>query len=380
MSKSIEMFLIFLPYLKPHNITLIPQLDVLFKVWKILATVWLLIKLFQEKKLSIKFFLIIPFCFIWLFSMIINQSLSIIIINCLMTIIGLNIYYYLYKDDQNTFNVFVGNLSWIARIYLVCQIVTMLLIDGPLFGTVVENGYDRYFLGGDNLSAFIMLVLTTIIFYSDYSKYNKISGFSWLLYALEYCCLIKYFVGAGIISFSFFFIAMLLKNNKTFVKWFTPSKVLLMGVVFICLVAFGNLSSLLNSLLQAANKGDFNGRTQIWAGAITAILKKPLLGYGSIEKESFIRQILYHANHSHNIVLEYLFEVGAVGVLSFCFYIKRSIYKRKQDIILILGLSAYLINSFFDFYITSIYFYLLILLIIWDSQIKRHTGVSSKPI
>ena len=312
--------------------------------------------------------------------MIINQSLSIIIINCLMTIIGLNIYYYLYKDDQNTFNVFVGNLSWIARIYLVCQIVTMLLIDGPLFGTVVENGYDRYFLGGDNLSAFIMLVLTTIIFYSDYSKYNKISGFSWLLYALEYCCLIKYFVGAGIISFSFFFIAMLLKNNKTFVKWFTPSKVLLMGVVFICLVAFGNLSSLLNSLLQAANKGDFNGRTQIWAGAITAFLKKPLLGYGSIEKESFIRQILYHANHSHNIVLEYLFEVGAVGVLSFCFYIKRSIYKRKQDIILILGLSAYLINSFFDFYITSIYFYLLILLIIWDSQIKRHTGVSSKPI
>ena len=308
MSKSIEMFLIFLPYLKPHNITLIPQLDVLFKVWKILATVWLLIKLFQKKKLSIKFFLIIPFCFIWLFSMIINQSLSIIIINCLMTIIGLNIYYYLYKDDQNTFNVFVGNLSWIARIYLVCQIVTMLLIDGPLFGTVVENGYDRYFLGGDNLSAFIMLVLTTIIFYSDYSKYNKISGFSWLLYALEYCCLIKYFVGAGIISFSFFFIAMLLKNNKTFVKWFTPSKVLLMGVVFICLVAFGNLSSLLNSLLQAANKGDFNGRTQIWAGAITAILKKPLLGYGSIEKESFIRQILYHANHSHNIVLEYLLQ------------------------------------------------------------------------
>lgn len=369
MSSFIEIFFVFLPYLKPHNITLIPELDLFFKIWKIVSTLWLIIKIFRKRSISKATLSVVPFCVTWIISMYINDSLSNDVFNSIMSIMGIHIYYEIYKDNKIIYNKLVWGLGLIAKLYLILQIVTLLIINGPLFGQVTKNTYDRFFLGGDNLSAFIMIVLTTIMFYADEKEKGKISINSWIIFMLEVVSLFRQFVGAAMVSFVIYFVLILLRNNKKVIGWITPRNAVFVAIVFVVLVAYGDLATSMGDILYRVGKVGFNGRTRIWSGAINAILKKPLLGYGSTVDTYMMQRMLYFANHTHNIVLEFLFETGLVGTFLFLYYLKNNFQRNyKIDKILLIGLFVYILNAVFDFYITSIYFYLLLLIMHWDAR------------
>lgn len=372
-----EILFVFIPYLKPHNVTLIPQLDLIFKMWKIIATIWVITKIIRKKRISKKTLSILPFCIVWIVSMYINNSISKDVINGIMTILGIHMYYECYRENTYIYEKLVLCLGKIAKIYLICQTITMLLIDGPLFGKVVGNMSDRFFLGGDNLSAFIMIVLTTVMFYSDEKKNNKITRLSWTIFIFEVISLVKQFAGAAMVSFLIFFVLVVFRNNKKIIKWITPMKMIIISIVFVGLVAYGDLASSMNGLLTKVGKVGFNGRTEIWFNATKAIMQKPLLGYGSVANTYMIENMLNHTNHTHSIVLEFLFETGIIGVITFGFYLKNNLKSIKNiNKLLLIGISVYILNAIFDFYITSIYFYLLILIIIWDCRLKNHLEIN----
>ena len=366
-----EILFIFLPYLKPHNITLIPALDSLFQIWKILATVLLVIKVIRKRVISKQILYILPFCGIWILSMYVNNSISQDVINGILSILGIHMYYEIYKDNYTAYSSFITTLGVLSKIYLVCQIITMIIIDGPFFCTLSDYTSDRFFLGGDNLSAFIMIVLSTIMFYADYFQYRTITKTSWIIFFLEYISLVKQFVGAAMVSFLVMFLLIVFRDNRKIQNWVTPKKAIVLSIVFVILVAFGDLADQMNSILSSVDKIGFNGRAGIWYSAFKAIQNKPLLGYGSVSNIQLMRSLLYHTNHTHNIVLEFLFETGLLGTIAFLYYLARSFQRNKPvNKILLIGISVYILNSIFDFYITSIYFYLLILLLVWNQRVN----------
>ena len=107
---------------------------------------------------------------------------------------------------------------------------------------------------------------------------------------------------------------------------------------------------------------------------ITAIMKKPILGYGGLTEEQAGTWLIAGANHAHNFILQYPFSVGVIGtffiILYFVKILKGSMQLSNQSCrVLLMCLSAFMICSFFDFYIGLIYFYLL-LEMIWIHKME----------
>jgi exopolysaccharide production protein ExoQ len=75
----------------------------------------------------------------------------------------------------------------------------------------------------------------------------------------------------------------------------------------------------------------FTGRTNIWSGALWAIERRPLVGYGyggvwiseNVEPTfSIMRRIGFRAFHAHNGTLDVILQVGLVGVVLFgCLFV-----------------------------------------------------------
>ena len=75
----------------------------------------------------------------------------------------------------------------------------------------------------------------------------------------------------------------------------------------------------------------FTGRTNIWSGALWAIERRPLLGYGyggvwiseNVEPTfSIMRRIGFRAFHAHNGALDVILQVGVIGIVLFvCLFV-----------------------------------------------------------
>jgi exopolysaccharide production protein ExoQ len=90
--------------------------------------------------------------------------------------------------------------------------------------------------------------------------------------------------------------------------------------------------STLPILLAAYGKDTtFTGRTNIWSGALWAIERRPLLGYGyggvwvseNVEPTfSMMRRIGFRAFHAHNGALDVVLQVGVIGMVLFvCLFV-----------------------------------------------------------
>ena len=151
-------------------------------------------------------------------------------------------------------------------------------------------------------------------------------------------------------------------------KFFSWKTAIAFCLIFVLAISYFHLDRLVASLLGSLDKSGFNGRNMIWPMAISAFMKKPILGYGGIDTELASTWIIAGANHAHNFLIEFPFSTGIIGTAFFITYMrfllrKTNIKNNKAERLLLTVLATYIICSTFDFYIGLIWFYLLLDLI-----------------
>jgi len=360
-----KVLLTLLPYLKPFNVTLIEPLDKIFKIGKILVTVYLLALCLKKVKLSKQIVFIICFCFSWLTTILVINKLGVQdIINNILSIIGLTMFYMAFRQKKNIFDYLIVFLRYISIIYILLYTITV-ITKKPLFvGTAVS--YENTFLGSDNYSAFILIVLATIILTYDIYKYNKVKVLSYIIVGMGFADLLYQFSVTGFVSYFILITLFVIRQHKNLIKCITPKGVILLSIVIVFLIGYMDLSSIFSKTLTDLQKVGFNGRDYLWPDTVTAIMRKPLMGYGYVTDRLQRTWILNGANHAHNIVLEYLFSTGLIGSSFFILYLQNLFkginYRDPVIKSLQFGLIAYLMCSIFDFYIGLIYFYLLLMM------------------
>jgi exopolysaccharide production protein ExoQ len=102
------------------------------------------------------------------------------------------------------------------------------------------------------------------------------------------------------------------------------------GILFMALVDYDSLFSML------ARSGDANeitsgtGRTAIWSTALNLIAEKPWFGWGYAATNTILPEqksvVGFVASHTHNAVLQILFSVGVVGLFFFIMLMATKIY------------------------------------------------------
>lgn len=361
------LYFVMIPYLKPYNITLIPSIDAVFKVWKVIASLVITYFFIRNRpKMTKSIISLYSFLIVWFVSLLINNGPIGEFVNNIMSIVGVKMLFDSNKKKKYFKEGIVDvlyNISWIC---IVLNLITVIM--GYPFGAAgMKLDDNANFLGGDNYSAFILITFCGFIFFHDEKKYNKITIRSWIVALMSIASLIITFSIMGILAHLFLFLSVMIKNREIQKKIFRWQNVVIVGAVIFAGVSFFHLDKLLASLLLGLDKVGFNGRNLIWPMAVEAIAKKPFLGYGGVTKELAQTWFLAGANHTHNILLEYPFSTGIIGTFFFLFYLASVLKNTKKSTridrgmrLLLCTLSAYIFCGIMDFYIGMINLYLLL--------------------
>lgn len=372
-NKNFMYCFLILPFLKPFNIILIPNVNNIFNIWKILSTCTIIFLYFlnlakRQFKIQKTFLWGYLFLVTWYISLIINSSNDSDIVNNILSIFSFLLLSEVFSYDtafiENLFKI----LYMVSNIYIICNFITV-LFNKPLFNAVipVTATYDRYFLGGDNYSAFILIPLCTFIFFYNLFKFGRIKVLAWIIALIGDLCLIIPLSYTGFFAYSVFLIAILAINFPKTIKIFNYKNMLLLNLFILITVSIGETNYSVNQWLSSIGKEGLNGRNLIWPEALHAIYMKPLMGYGGLKESQYF--LLNHIDHTHNIILQYFFSTGLIGTLFFSKFFSciisesKKIYNDKSLRILLMGLAATILCSTFDFYIGLIWFYIHIICI-----------------
>lgn len=368
------LYMILLPYLKPYNVTLIPWLDNIYKAWKIVATLLIIFEFLRKKtRLHRSSVYLFAFLMTWMISLLINHAPIIDFGNNILSILGIML---LFEENYNN-KFFKANLTKVlysvAYIYILLNLITVMM-GMPFFSAGIKLDDNANFLGGDNYSAFILITLCGFMFFNDLLYYKNIRTKTWVVAFIGLACLSITFAFTGMLAYAIFLISVLFYRYSLWEKLLRWRNVVAFCACLVIAIAYLHLDQLGGSFLKSIGKTGFNGRNMIWPRVITAIIKKPLLGYGGVDTELAATWFIAGANHAHNFLLEYPFSTGVIGTIFFVAYftncLKKTLCKDNRDIrVLLLTLGAYIICSTFDFYIGLIYFYLLMEMI-WLYKIR----------
>ncbi len=374
---NIFIVLFFILYLKPFNTSFWGVIDTFLQLAKIVISFILLVLiLIKDKPISKITLYAVMFLLAWSIALIINSTLtenfiSIISIACIFLFIDL--YRGNSKDEKYIFKC----LYIISSIYIILHTLTIFM-GHPIFGEAVN--YDRYFLGGDNRSAFILLILCALIYIYDVKYKKSIAVKTVIISLIGLAGLIYTFSVAGLISYSFLLLAILLRKHKIVKTVFSVKCVLVLMAVVVISVAVFHIEDKLQPVLSLFGKNGLSSRETIWPLAIQHFWERKLFGYGALSAEQISKYYLYGAGHTHNLILELLMMTGIVGSVLFFILLYKVINKCKRVetlktyYIFMFGLTSYFLCAIFDFYIELIYLYLFLGLMTLgkEKRLERH--------
>lgn len=363
--KRFIVLLVLLTYLKPYNVTLIPWLNAIYLLLKVFATIMLFIYMRNKK---IKFNQASKFCIAflicWTVAMILNSNIKSNIQNLLSIFCLLLLFNTLPKKLINV-QMILKYLSIIAKVYISLHFITIIL-DHPLFAPTSVS-YDKYFLGSDNYSAFILIPLASFILLDHIMNKRKSKIETVFFLIVGFLCLIIPKAWTGLFSYGILLVTVAYKDNSKVQRWFTLRNVLILTVTVLVFIIVFNIQNYIGWLLHLIGKKGFSSREIIWPNAIAAFIKRPILGYGLLTNDQISSYILYGASHTHNYILEFLLDSGIIGSLfvfrwlSSVFKVNNQIFDKDEIRVSLLCFVSYFICSIFDFYITLIYFWLLVM-------------------
>lgn len=369
---------ILLPFLKPFYITLIQNLDYVFKFWKVcsiiaIAAMWL--KRIPSVRISIDKLLLL--CFIMFYAVAeIRNGVSISnSINEMTSIVFLVMFLDIYKNDTKFIHEILKCVSVVTKIYIVMNLFTIIYRNPILGADFTKTEYTPFFLGPDNYSAFILIPLCGIMFAYDKLHFKSIRKNTWF-FALLGC--LSYWItlsATAMVSYTILLIIIWLSehriNRKDIKKIFSIKKIAILCLVTVPIVigiAKFNLIQNMIVYLFGTEKTAFNSRDIIWSKAVGLILKRPLGGYGVLTEQQINAYWLYGVEHPHNFFLGVLFATGVFGAMCYFGWMFFSVRNKAKEgfesikFILYLTLAAVLFCGIFDYYLMNIYIYLLVLL------------------
>lgn len=370
-ANKIFIVLFFIIYLKPFNVSLIPTLDKIFQIGKILVTLLLVLMFILQRKKPSR---ITKICWLFLLSWGIGLALNHSIMSYLMEILsifGLFMFFDYYRSSKFDKYIF-KTLYNISAVYI-CLHTFTILTDRPLFATAIVS-YDKYFLGGDNRAAFILIVLCCLLFLYDLKYRKKIRLTSYIFSLIGFFGLAYTFAVTGLVAYAVLLIATAFLYDPFVNRVFNLKTCTTLIVIAVLFVTFFYNASLVDSITGLIGKKGLSSREKIWPLAFDRFLEKPIFGYGSLTEQQINNYYLYGTTHAHNILLEFLMMTGLVGSILFVKFFVSSIKvcnkneKKSVYRMFIIGLSTFLLCSLFDFYIGLIYFYLLIGLLTFNTK------------
>lgn len=363
--KLIFIYMVLLAYLKPYNITLIPSINAIFKLLKVVVTLVLILEFINKKMVLHKAYVyLMCFCTVWAVSLFLNNAPK-ELLNNILSVIGTTLFFENNYYSEYFKKTLLKALYSISACFIVLNFITV-LIGHPFFAADMNLGDNANFLGGDNYSAFILITHVGFMFFENIYSKGKISAVTWFFAVIPLLGLLITFSFTGIIAYTLLLIAVRIKNASVKYTFFNYKLAFVICLVFLIGISYLHFDVLASFLLNKVDKVGFNGRIWIWPMSVSAIMKKPLFGYGAVSAELAQTWFIAGANHTHNILLEFPFSTGLIGSTFLVLYLKevlnnaKRMYYKPETQVLLLTLFAYIVCSTFDFYIGMINLYLLL--------------------
>lgn len=352
-------------YLKPANVLLWESINGIYKIGKVITTFLIIILVLKKcPKFSVQMLSCLIFVFVWGYSIFRNNGELGDRLQELLSIIGMMFLFSYIQDKPRKIEFVFCILSKIAKLYFMLELVTI-ITDKPLFAEALVNG-DRYFLGSDNYSAFIMLPLCGCMFAYSYMKNKRIDINTWFFSIIGFLSLAIPFSVTGMVMYLLFLLATFLISYPKIRKWMKIRNAIFVVVAFTLAVVVFNVQDYLMGVLSFIKKNGLSAREIIWPRTVAAISMKPLYGWGVLTAEQQNSYLLYGAGHAHNIVLEFLLKTGILGTSIAGLWFVSSVkgianVKTYYMYVMQLCLFFYLFCAIFDFYLGLIYFWLMIM-------------------
>ena len=366
-TSNLIIWIALLVYLKPANVVLWTNVNMFYQIIKIFIT---LVIVFECVKKKIRFdqniVLCLLFLTVWGISIYLNNGELGESLQELLSIVGLMLLFKCIEFSDKNILATLSIIDTIAKIYLSLELVTI-IFDKPLFAEAAVT-YDKYFLGSDNYSAFILIPLTGIMFVYSQIKYNKIIISTWFFSIIGFLDLAIPFSVTGVLIYVLMLFLFTFINNPEIRSFFSVKKIVIVVAVFLIAVVGFNIQSHLESLLSLVGKTGLNSREVIWPKVIDAISQKPWIGWGKLSEDQINSYLLYGADHAHNIFLEIILDSGLIGTFIICAWMKEIFkniknYKNRYIYLVYMCFGCYVMCGVFDFYLSLIYFWLLMFVI-----------------
>lgn len=229
---------------------------------------------------------------------------------------------------------FMESCCIVFGMYILVNTISTIAFPAGLYDTVSISGIFReeasYFLGHKNNVLNYMMPGILCICYKNYLQYKKIRLFTWIYVAGVYCCCMIGQSVTSTIAFSVVVLSLILSRKELFSRFINIYTALLLNFLFFIFIVVLRMQERFSYfLISLVGKGlDMNGRTYIWDKGLVGILQHPFVGHGIEPTDNILSSFLINNDSFHNLILDYLYEGGIIGLLIFIllfFFLARKI-------------------------------------------------------
>lgn len=355
---TIIYFLLLVPFFKPTCISfLYPKINIIYKLLQIISCLAILLLFLKKMRIS-KFIIYISlFQLIILVATFLNDGdIKTVIFDTIQVIataiiieIGL----------QNKKNSLIKSLLFIYEILLTINLITIFLYPNGMYVHPISHFRTNWFLGHDNNHIVYILSGIMVSFIYSYIEGKKVKARTIYLLIISIISIIVRKSATSIIGLSLLLLYVIFKKYIDRIKIANIYTYIITSfVVSISIVIFRIQNIFKYIIVDILHKDiTFTGRTYIWDMVLKYIESKPILGYGY--EDGLIRQAKYKyigAVHTHNQLLEIIYQGGSIALLVFIFIIvliAKELYEYKDN--KIAHLISWTLFTYFIMVITEVF-------------------------
>ena len=343
--RTMLIFVIVICLMPPQGLlAMIPVLNIVWKYLIILgifiSVIWYLYRIYRSKRIG-KSLIVISMYFITVIILALQPGSS--FFSCIANYLPLFSGLLLFESEQDNIEILFSVIHSYLFVLIIINLVCLLLFPNGMYKSISITEYElNWFLGYKSSFQFYLYPAFILSFiFLNYSKKQIISSLIVVLCLLEACLGKNYMLLVVLIVciFLYYFI------NVDKLKIFNPFTCIVtliiinIGLVSMYLLNIEFVNILLTKILNKSVT--LSGRAIIWACTLINIHKKPWFGYGTLSIEQRY-QTFHGVPHSHNQILQVLFEGGGIGLIVYLiiiFYVfvklSKTFYLKTTKIILI---------------------------------------------
>ena len=265
---------------------------------------------------------------------------------------------------------------------VVVNTITYILFPGALYADI--GGWRCWFLGADNSNYSYYVVASTLaMLYCSCIK-KKITLLSIMVWISGFIFAFGRAIGSGMICQVIWAILFLLYYQRWTRKLLKARYIFYVTVICILgIVVFRNL--IIGSVAAAVGKDiTLTGRTLLWDNVIKAVMRRPVLGYGVCDENTFKRICSTHLGGPHNYILFIMLWGGFIALTIFALLLiksaKASSTAKKTDFYkcVVIGLIVLSVRLMVE---TGNYnhFYILLAMLNYSPEFSGHLCLTEAP-